>query len=296
MEDFVEAFLAESDYADSTRSAYRYALNRLATWLAERDATIDNLTAATYLAFLNGHGWSANMRRQYASAVRAFLRWLGHRDHPVFSIILPPDNAKTGRALVHEDLQNLLASFDTSTALGIRNLAMLALMVETGLRIAEVCRLKLSDVDLKRRQLQVLAKNEKYREGVFSEVTANYLLAWLAQRAELALPGVPFLFVSEGGISPGRGMTPGGLRKMFSHWGIRSEVGRLSPHDMRRTMCMLLIEAGAPSRIVQVLGGWEDLKMVERYSRNLKPKTEQIDRYSPLLDLRGPIPVKRRNR
>jgi integrase len=76
-------------------------------------------------------------------------------------------------------------------------------------------------------------------------------------------------------------MTPGGLRANFRKYGIRSEIGALSPHDLRRTMATLLVDAGAPTRLVQELGAWSDVRMVERYTRNLK--ADQIEKYSPLV-------------
>lgn len=76
-------------------------------------------------------------------------------------------------------------------------------------------------------------------------------------------------------------MTPGGLRAIFRKFGWRvNSILKLSPHDLRRTMAMLLTKNGAPSRLVQELGAWDDIRMVERYTRNLEP--DQIDQYTPL--------------
>lgn len=283
MNDFIPHFLAESDYADSTKESYRYALARLEVWLTRRGWTLDDLTVERYHSFLNGHGWSSNMRRMYAAAIRAFLRWLGYHHHPVLKLKLPKDNAKPGRVLEMNDVRDLLAVFDTSTPVGWRNVAMIALMVETGLRVSEVCRLKISDLDLRRRQFVVLIKKQKWDEGKFSEQVAVYLSTWLQLRPRIAKKGCPYVFVSYLGKRPGTQMTPGGLRKMFRLFGARSEIGRLSPHDLRRTMATLLTELGAPSRLVQKLGRWDDIRMVERYSQRLK--AGQIDRYSPIVSL-----------
>lgn len=145
---------------------------------------------------------------------------------------------------------------------------MLALMVETGIRESEVCRLELDHINLEGQHFDVLAKGRKWREGVFSKITAVYLDIWIAARKSYAAPGCPCLFVSVNGKTKGKGMTPGGLRANFRKFGDRANIGKLSPHDLRRTMATLLIQNSAPTRLVQILGGWADIRMVERYTRN----------------------------
>jgi site-specific recombinase XerD len=281
MEEFIKAFLAASGYADSTRESYSYALTRLFDWLNDQGLTIDDLTVDAYDRFLNGHNWSNNMRRLYASAIRKFIQWLrGNREHPIFEIKLPKDDSLPGRALDAQALRDLLASFDTSTPLGWRDLAMAALLAETGLRASEICRLEMARLDMRNRRFTVLAKRQKPREGIFSEDTARFLEIWLGERKKVALRGTKTVFVSIGGKRPGTSMTSDGLRTLYRKFGEQAGIGRLSPHDMRRTMAMLLTEADAPSRLVQKLGGWDDIRMVERYTRTLKP--QQIDRYSPV--------------
>lgn len=284
MDEYIEAFLAAAGYSASTRSSYRYVLTRLFAWLDERGLTVDQLTVETYDRFLNGHGWSSNMRRLYASAIRKFLQWLrGNREHPIFTIRLPRDSSAPGRSLDQTQLRDLLASFDTTKPLGWRDLAMCALFADTGLRAAEMCRLELSKLDLGKRSLLALVKNERWQEKHFSEDTARFLAIWLDLRPAFAKAGTRTVFVSVNGKTKGARLTPAGLRKLYRVFGERSGVGKLSPHDMRRTMATLLTDAGAPTRLVQELGGWDDIRMVERYTRKIK--TGQIDRYSAVTSI-----------
>lgn len=158
---------------------------------------------------------------------------------------------------------------------------MIALISETGLREVEICMLELDHINLEGQRLNAYVKGRKWRQCVFSAITACYLDIWIAARKECAVSGCPYVFVSVNGKTKGRHLTPGGMRANFRKMGIRSEIGKLSPHDLRRTMATLLIENGAPTRLVQVMGGWEDIRMVERYTRNLK--TESIDEFSPVV-------------
>ena len=283
--ELVDAFLSSSDYADLTKESYLYALNRIVNWMEERGGTLEKLSVVTYNQFLNSHNWSNNGKRTYGAALRAFFRWAGQPDHPIFTQKLPVDDAAPGRALDTADLCTLLASFDTHQAVGRRNTAMLALMVETGLRASEVCRLELARLDLRHQKFTVQVKGKKrgerkWREAIFSADVSQFLQVWLADRPKIAKKDVKTLFVSIGGTRPGTPMSRSGLKAIFRTFGNRTDIGKLSPHDMRRTMAVLLIERGAPTRLVQVLGGWDDIRMVERYTQTLRPG--QIERYSPL--------------
>ena len=288
----IDKFLDEAGYAASSEESYRYLLRRAADWLEGRGEgkALEDISVGEYRQFLNSHEWSHNMQRIYGASLRAYLRWCGVVEHPIFHEILPRDDAPPGRSLERSDLRDLLASFDTTQPLGWRNLAILALMVETGLRCSEICRLEVGRLDMRHRKLVAQVKGKrrgerKWREAVFSEDTARFLEIWLEERPKHAKKGVNTVFVSLGGNTRGEAITPDGLRALFGKWGKKAEIGKLSPHDMRRTMAVLLIEAGAPTRLVQVLGGWDDIRMVERYSQALKPS--QIDRYSPIREIVG---------
>jgi len=276
----VDHFLTETDYSPATAVSYGYHLKRLADWLDAVCIPLEHLNASLLRTYLGSHGWGNNCQRLAGNAAKSFCRWRYGATHPCLTLKLPKDDSAPGRALEQEELDRLLAVFDTTTPAGWRDLAMLALMVESGIREAEVCRLELDYLNLQGMRFFVLAKGRKWREGTFSPITAQYLDIWLNARKEFAYPKYPFVFVSINGKTQGRKMTPGGLRANFRTMGIRAEIGKFSPHVMRRTMATLLIQNGAPTRLVQELGGWSDIQMVERYTRTLRP--QQIEQYSPL--------------
>jgi site-specific recombinase XerD len=277
----VDRFLNETDYSPATAVSYGYHLKRLADWLDAVCIPPEHLNASLLRTYLGSHGWRNNCQRLAGNAAKSFLKWRYGATHAALSLKLPKDDSAPGRALDQVEVDRLLAVFDTTKAVGWRDLAMLALMVESGIREAEVCRLELDYLDLRKMRFDVLAKGRDWREGVFSPITAQYLDIWLNARKEFAYPPkCPYVFVSVNGKTKGRRMTPGGLRANFRKMGVRAELGKFSPHVMRRTMATLLILNGAPTRLVQELGGWSDIQMVERYTRTINP--QQIEQYSPL--------------
>jgi len=281
----VSRFLDESNYAESTIASYAYTLKRFCEWLDERQIDLASMDIRTLRQFLNNHEWGDNMRRLYGNAIKSFVRWRYGNTHPALAIKLPKDNAAPGRRLDYTQVNQVMAHFDTTTVSGWRDLAIITVMIDTGIRSSEVCSLTLENLRLKARRLSVLAKRKRWQEKSFSLQTAYYLDMWLGARSRVAKPHCPFVFVGVRGKTPGRGMTSSGLRANFRKLGITTEIGKLSPHDLRRTMATLLTIAGAPSRLVQVLGGWEDIRMVERYTRDLE--IPDIDNYSPIARING---------
>ena len=277
----IETFLAAHDYTDQTIVAYRYCLHRLETWLQGR--SLDILDPATLRRFMLEQGWGSNMQHQVLSALRSYLRHIERPDHPAFRLPLPADRSGPQRTPTARQLTNLLQSIDTSTPIGRRNLAMLCLMLETGLRSSEVCRLSVDRLDLASGSLTVLAKGRQWRIALFSRYTAACLESWLAYRQ--AAPGVKAVFVSLGGIIPGHPLTASGMRVIFCNLARQAGMPALSPHDLRRAMAVLYTEAGLPTRTLQELGGWSDIRLVERYTRKLAVRAQTVERYSPVYSL-----------
>lgn len=277
----IARFLDECDYSPATIATYAYHLDHLADWITQHQLVPEAITGQQLRGYLNAHDWKPNTQRAAGNAAKSFLRWRYGASHPALRLKLPKDTSAPGRVLDVDQVYKLLSIFDTTQALGWRNLTMLALMVESGIRAAEACQLEVDHIHLDRRAFSVLSKGRKWREGIFSSVTGQYLAVWLAARKEIAVKGCPYLFVSVNGKTTGQRMTPAGLRANFRRYGLAAGIGKLSPHDLRRTMATLLIERGAPTRMVQELGGWEDIRMVEHYTRKLKP--QNIEQFTPLL-------------
>lgn len=282
MNDDIDRFFNESRYTTASEAGYRYHLNRFAQYANDIGLNMESLTVGMLNKYLRSQNWKNNTQRQAGNAVKSFVRWKYGEQHPVSNIKLPKDNSKKGRFLTSAQLADLISTFDMSKPVGWRNISIIALMVETGIRVSEVCRLDLNDLNLSARHFDVLAKGGEWREGVFSEITAECLDKWLDVRRLYARKGCSKVFVSVNGKTKGAPLTRDGLRSNFRKYGMRTDsIKKLSPHDLRRSMAMLLTLGKTPTRTVQELGHWRDSRMVDRYTRNLNP--DLISQYSPLV-------------
>ena len=266
----MEDFLASRPYSQATKDTYHRVL-----LLLVKMNRLERISAADLLRFVNRDGWGNSQRYVAVCACRAFLRWRFGVAHPGLSARIKRIRPRRQRVLTAQQALDLLVIHDRTTVKGLRDLAICALAIDTGLRLAELCRLKVTDVDLQQRSLQVIIKGGQWGMGVFSEQTAVYIAEWLAVRSGNA----ETVFASTRTWLP---LTREGLKVTIRRWG--EKVGfKLSAHDLRRTFATLSTIFGAPSRVVQAAGRWSDLAMVERYTAGIT--AEEIRPYLPVARL-----------
>ncbi len=265
-----------------TISVYAYYVEHLLATAPGR--ALEEWTTAQLIAHLAEgmeRGLSDASIKQMTGAYRSFFAFALGDKSPAAAVPYPKVHRRRQRTLDAEAAMKVLASCDTSTHMGTRNLAIFTLMLDTGLRSSEVCRLQLAKVDLAKRRLVVIVKGGDEAIGIFSRTTAANIARWLTVRSECAQPGEGALFVNLGtDLYRGRHLTPSGLRIIFRLTGQRLGMAGFSPHDMRRTFATIAIKTGAPTRVVQAAGRWGDVSMVERYTADIA--AEDFERYSPV--------------
>jgi site-specific recombinase XerD len=264
--------------AKTTIEAYTYEIGRLVEFHGGRDPhdyDLNDLTAYLANRKQNGLGQAALYRA--TNALRSFYKFHYGDESPARRLPLKKAPIRQQRVLTIEQVGNLMASIDTSTPIGRRNLALVSFMIDTGFRASEICRLNDSQVDLQYRLARVVVKGGREGIGVFSEETAASCATWRAERANFAQ--CEAFFTSFELHHPGYRLTREGLADVIHAIGKNAGL-RVGPHDLRRTFATLAILMGAPSRLVQVAGRWSDLKLVERYTQSITAKA--IDPYSPI--------------
>ncbi len=217
--------------------------------------------------------------KQIVCSYRSFFKWACADNSPAKRVPFPKVHRRQQRTLDSDMALSVMAACDTSSALGTRDLALVTLMLDCGLRSSEVCRLKLKDLDLTKRRFKVIVKGGNEEVGTFSRSTAGNLARWLYVRTQEGAT-TETVFASLGGLKPGTKLTTGGLKVIFRKIGARAGLEAFSPHDLRRTFATIAIRNGAPTRIVQAAGRWGDVRMVEHYTQAIT--AEDFDRYSPV--------------
>ncbi len=264
----IENFLSSHPYAETTKRTYTDILRRLINHEPQ------SLTATTLLEFINSQNWGNARSCVALAASQKYLAWAYGINHPALAARLKRIAGKPQRALTIETVKILLASFNTQTKKGARDLAIAALALDTGLRCSELCRLQQADTDTEHKSLQVIVKGGQWRAAVFSDETAAYIERWKDFRKSINPKGELFC-----NIQTGQKLTPEGLNTIVKEWGKKINI-KLSPHDLRRSFAVLATEAGAPERIIMEGGRWSNSAMIQRYTRTLK--LESMRKYLPI--------------
>lgn len=270
MNNDLENFLASNPYSDSTIRTYRDILSRILT----RSQDLASMTAPELLEILKQSGWGNARQCVALAATQKYLGWKYGPTHPALGAKLKRIQGKPQRALTPEIALKLLASFDTYTPKGARDLAICTLALDTGLRESELCRLEFSDTDLEHRSLQVIVKGGQWEAAIFGHQTTSNIDRWLHYRR--IADGQGYLFTH---VKTGEGLTPEGLYMIVKQWGIRIGI-RLSPHDLRRSMAIMGVLFGASERGLMEMGRWHSSDMIKRYTRTLR--LEQVRKSLPV--------------
>lgn len=289
MDNRITAWVNAITFTKSAQTVAGYA------WEVRAWARTTGFTEAGQVTRADLEAYLADRRRGGVSAaaikraVAAFKSFFGHTlgdGSPAAGLPFPKVHKRKQRTLRREAAGRVLAACDTSSARGVRDLALLCVMLDSGVRAAEVCRLRVADLDLESGAFRVVVKGGDEAQGIVSAPTVQYVSRWLSVREQAARPGVQTLFVGLGGKKPGTPLTTGGLRAIFRQIGKRAGLAAFSPHDLRRSMAVQMHLLGAPSRMVQLAGRWEDIRQMERYTEDLAP--EDVRPFLPVSALLAP--------
>jgi integrase len=272
----LELFLHGGGYKKTTQETYRYYLIHFLGYKGD----LANFSADEFMSWLQR--WPDESTSQYMAycAARAYLKFFYGNAHPALVIRVRRPESGPQRTLAEKEVERLLLSFDTSKAKGRRDLALVCLLLDTGLRASEVCRLEVRYLDLDERTLQVIIKGGQWRFAVFSHYTASCLASWMGTRKEVAKPGVKTVFVGIKGIKPGQSLTKDGLRTIMSKLAKFAGMKHFSPHALRRSFATIAARAGASDQVLMKQGGWASAAMVRRYTRALEHK--DFEPFSPV--------------
>jgi integrase/recombinase XerC len=231
-------------------------------------ARVDHLAVRSYLAHLSRRKLSRASVARHLSALRTFFKWLVREGvvtaNPARSVSTPKREKHLPAVMQTSDVALLIEQPDTSTTLGVRDVAFLELMYASGLRISELTGIDLDDLELRSRLVKVHGKGSKERIVPFGTKAEAALRAWLAVRGELAKD------VEEQAVFVnyrGQRITTRSVRRLFDGY-LRKAALRagISPHTMRHSFATHLLNAGADLRAIQELLGHASLSTTQKYT------------------------------
>ncbi len=271
---WIERYLAhlrtERRLSPNTESSYRRDLGALAAFCdVERLANwtrLDNFHIRTFAAREHRDGLGPRSVQRRLSALRGFFNYLIRERvieaNPAADIRAPKAPRRLPKTLDVDQVASLLER-KTTDPLSRRDLAMLELLYSSGLRLAELAGLDVTDLDLADRTVRVLGKGSKTRILPVGRQAIVQLRSWLSERASIAKPGVKALFVGQGG----RRLGARAIQLRIRRWAAGSELGvPVHPHLLRHSFATHLLESSRDLRGVQELLGHADISTTQVYT------------------------------
>lgn len=185
-----------------------------------------------------------NLRRIYSS----FFSWLEDEDYITKSPVRRIHKVRTD-ALVKEVLTDENIEVLRDSCHELRDIAMIDLLLSTGMRVGELVKINRDDIDFQERQCVVFGKGNKEREVYFNARTKIHLKKYLEQRTDTN----PALFVSL--HEPHTRLTISGVEVRLRQLGKRVNLNKVHPHKFRRTLATMAIDKGMPIEQVQKMLG-----------------------------------------
>ncbi|MBD83928.1 MAG: tyrosine recombinase XerC [Acidiferrobacteraceae bacterium] len=270
IEAFVEHLRYERRLSEHTVAAYQRDLSRLCDFLRERGiGSLNRLTppqARLFAAGLRHAGLSGRSISRILSAARSCYRYLLREKqaklNPFEGISAPRSERKLPNTLNIEEAAQLV-SIKPVSDLDFRDHAILELFYSSGLRLSELARTDLEDIDLNAATMVVTGKGDKTRIVPVGRHAVTAIRNWIKRRAVWVEADESALFVSRTGARLGARA----IQKRLDVWARRQGLDRgVHPHMLRHSFASHLLESSSDLRAVQELLGHADISTTQVYT------------------------------
>ncbi|MFN4226813.1 MAG: site-specific tyrosine recombinase XerD [Candidatus Ratteibacteria bacterium] len=277
---FIDHILIEKNLSHNTATAYKNDLYKFKNFIEEKRINfnkIDFENFTSFIIFLKRKNYSSTSIVRIISGVRNFYKFLlarGLVKNTEINIESPKIEKKLPEVLTEEEVAKLL-NLNKVSRKHLRNLAILELFYSSGLRISELCNLKISDIDLDSGFIKVKGKGNRERICILNRETVEVLKQYLRERRGID----EHLFLNNQNKKISRQSVWKIVKKYAKYAGIEKNV---KPHTLRHTFATHLLERGLDLRIVQELLGHKSIATTEIYTHLNRKKIKEIyKKYHP---------------
>lgn len=287
----------EKALSPNTLDAYLTDLEKLLHFLEGEeidilDVTLDDLQR--FSAGLHDIGIHPRSQARILSGIKSFFHFLVLADYlegdPSELLEGPKIGFKLPEVLTVAEIDTIISTVDLSKPEGQRNRAILETLYSCGLRVSELCALKLSDLYFEEGFIKVTGKGNKQRLVPISPRAIKEIRYWLEDRKRWKIkPGFgDYVFLARWGNGISRIMIFHLIKELAEQAGITKNI---SPHTFRHSFATHLLEGGANLRVIQCMLGHESIatteiythidrhmlrsEIIEHHPRNIKYRKEQ---------------------
>lgn len=291
---FLEYLEVERGLANNTLIGYSFYLKRFLAFATAQNVTKVNQISQDLIHRYRLHlnrlanreysNLKKNTQNYHLIALRQFLKYLSKNDITSLDsnkVELAKQEPRQVTFLEGYDLaaflQAPLATPKSSKLVKLRDRAILEMLFSTGLRVSELARLKINDLNLKKTEFTVRGKGSKLRLVFLSNDAKAAVKTYLEARQDTE----PFLFVGHGKINketnPQYGLTPRSIERLVEKYAVAAGITKkVTPHTLRHSFATDLLIGGADIRSVQQLLGHASITTTQVYTHVTDQQLRQV--------------------
>jgi integrase/recombinase XerD len=274
----------EKGVSANTLDAYRRDVEKFAEFAAGQRLALDKVRRdeiVDFLRHLYHRKLDSRSVARHLVTIRHFFRFALAEglisEDPAETVESPRFRSSLPMFLTVEEVERLIAQPDASTVVGLRDKAMVEVMYSAGLRVSELCKLRLSDIHYDKGYVRCIGKGDKERLVPIGRRAVEVVRAYLGKsRPKLARENSPpLLFLNR----------QGGQCSRHGFWKTISDCGRLAgirkklkPHMLRHSFATHLLDRGADLRAVQMMLGHSDIATTQIYTHVVEARLKQVYR------------------
>src|SRR2546423_9624829 len=300
-EQFFEHLRYERNVSEHTLRNYRIDLGQFYDHLAPTDAQtgarrefdirqIDHITIREWLSQLHAEKKQKTSIARKLAALRTFFQFLLRESvvemNPAKLVATPRLEKKLPNHLSVEDAIRFIETPDLETDLGKRDRAILEMLYGTGVRVSELVKMNLHDVDFRNRMVRVKGKRRKERVVPFGEPALYALMRYLTEVRPAFLNNAPIAERDNEAVFlnyQGTRITTRSVGRMVDKYIVQcAGIHNISPHALRHSFATHLLDSGADLRDIQELLGHARLSTTQIYTHvSMEKLIEVYDRAHP---------------
>jgi integrase/recombinase XerD len=282
---FLQFCRLEKGLSGNSLSAYSADLLKFSAFIGDSGPAPGTERLRDYLDHLYNSGLSSRSVARHLTTLRSYYGFLLREGQtgsdPTEHLRTPRQWQTIPKFLNLQDIEKILQAIDMGRPTGLRDRAMLELLYATGLRVSELCRVGIGDLNLDLGVLRTMGKGNKQRLvpagkpaiAAVEEYLRNGRTALLKGRAS------KYLFVT----ARGGCLTRQGFWKLLGGYGKKAGIFQgLTPHVLRHSFATHLLEGGADLRSVQVMLGHADISTTQIYTHVMRSRLrDTVEKHHP---------------
>jgi integrase/recombinase XerD len=283
LDSFLNELKDERGYADQTLTTRASALNLFFEWLGKQGHSLKDVSPATIAAYFvqnKASGWKKSTIKAYGQSLRSFFRFASNRGWcapgladtikgpQIYSLASLPEGPSW------EQVQQLIANLNTDLPTHVRDRAIVLLLAVYGLRIGEVCRLTLDDLDWVNEKIRVRRlKNRRSQEFPLTAEVGNAILKYLRNVRPQGAERVLFLRLR----TPHEPLTAGGASCCIAvHIRALGCLPHYGAHSLRHACATHLLQEGFSLKEIGDLLGHRSPRSTQIYAKVERKKLLQV--------------------